>query len=77
MRVALALDRHFSVLIAHGLFDLITPYFATQLLIDQIPQPSGGDRVRLAVYPGGHMFYTDDASRAAWRDASRVIIERR
>jgi carboxypeptidase C (cathepsin A) len=77
MRVALALDRHFSVLIAHGLFDLITPYFATQLLIDQIPQASGGDRVRLAVYPGGHMFYTDDASRAAWRDASRVIIERR
>jgi len=33
------------------------------------------DRVRLAVYPGGHMFYTDDASRAALREASRAIIE--
>ncbi len=76
MRVALALDPHFSVLIVHGLFDLVTPYFATQLLIDQIPQSSGGDRVRLEVYPGGHMFYTDDASRAAWREASRVVIER-
>ena len=75
MRVALALDPHFTVLIAHGLFDLVTPYFATQLLIDQIPQSSGGDRVRLAVYPGGHMFYTDDASRAAWREASRAVIE--
>jgi carboxypeptidase C (cathepsin A) len=75
MRVALALDPHFSVLIAHGMFDLITPYFGTQLQLDQIPASDGADRVRLVVYPGGHMFYTNDASRAAFREASRAMFE--
>lgn len=77
MRTALALDPKFTVLIAHGMFDLVTPYFGTQLLLDQIPPASGGDRVRLEVFPGGHMFYTDDGSRAAWREAARALIERR
>jgi carboxypeptidase C (cathepsin A) len=75
MRVALALDPHFSVLIAHGMFDLITPYFATQLLLDQIPASGGADRVHLAVYPGGHMFYSQDASRVAFRDAAQALFE--
>ena len=75
MRAALAMDPRFGVLIAHGMFDLITPYFATQLLIDQIPTASGGDRVRLEVYPGGHMFYTDDASRMAWREAAKGLLQ--
>jgi carboxypeptidase C (cathepsin A) len=67
LRAALALDPHLKVLIAHGLFDLVTPYLATQLLLDQIPTSAGGDRVRLSTYPGGHMFYSRDASRAAFR----------
>ena len=74
MRVALSLDPRFSVLIGHGMFDLITPYFATQLLLDQIPLAAGGDRVKLEVYPGGHMFYSNDASRAALRDAAKALI---
>jgi carboxypeptidase C (cathepsin A) len=74
MRTALALDPHLHVLIAHGLFDLVTPYFATQLLLDQIPQAGLGERVRLATYPGGHMFYTQDASRAAFREAARHLF---
>jgi carboxypeptidase C (cathepsin A) len=75
MRAALALDPHLHVLIAHGLFDLITPYFATQLLLNQLPQAGLGERVRLVTYPGGHMFYTQDASRAAFREAARKLIE--
>jgi carboxypeptidase C (cathepsin A) len=75
MRVALALDPHFLVLVAHGLFDLVTPYFATQLLLDQIPAESGGDRIRLEVYPGGHMFYSRDPSRAAFRNAAQALFE--
>ena len=65
------------MLIAHGMFDLVTPYFATKLILDQMPDFAVPDRVRLAIYPGGHMFYTDDASRAALREASRAIIEQR
>jgi len=63
------------VLIVHGLFDLVTPYFGTQLMLNQIPAESGGDRVRLAVWPGGHMMYGVDASRAALRDGGRRIID--
>ena len=61
---------------AHGMFDLVTPYFATRLILDQMPN-FAASRVQLAIYPGGHMFYTDDASRAAFREASRAIIEQR
>jgi carboxypeptidase C (cathepsin A) len=67
MREALALDPHLHVLIGHGLFDLVTPYFYTQLLLDQIPASVAGGRVRLVTYPGGHMFYSQDASRAGFR----------
>jgi carboxypeptidase C (cathepsin A) len=75
LQAALALDPRIHVLIAHGMFDLVTPYFATKLMLDQMPDFAVPARVRLAVYPGGHMFYTDDASRAALREASRAIIE--
>ena len=75
MRDALAADPRFHVLIAHGLFDLVTPYFGTQLLLDQIPDGGGADRVRLVTYPGGHMFYSQDGSRAAFReDARRMYV---
>jgi carboxypeptidase C (cathepsin A) len=77
MRAALALDPHLSVLIVHGLFDLVTPYFATQLLLDQVPEAGIADRIRLSIYPGGHMFYSIDASRAALRDdAARLFGDR-
>ena len=70
----LALDPHFRVLIAHGLTDEVTPYFASQLLIDQIPPMGNPDRLRLSVYGGGHMVYALDQSRAALRaDAQRLI----
>ncbi|HME22577.1 MAG TPA: peptidase S10 [Acetobacteraceae bacterium] len=74
MRTALALDPHLAVLIAHGLFDLVTPYLATQLLIDQVPEAGIADRIHLSVYPGGHMFYTGDASRAALRDEAARLF---
>ena len=76
LRNALALDAHLSVLIAHGLFDLITPYLATQLLLDQMPPSELADRVRFSVHPGGHMLYTDDASRAAFRAEAADLFAR-
>ena len=74
LREALALDPAFRVLIGHGLFDLVTPFEGTQLLLNQIPPAAGGDRVRLVTLPGGHMFYSRDASRAAFRaEAARLM----
>lgn len=71
---AAAINRAMTVLVTHGFTDLATPYFASAIHLDHLPlaQPEG--RVRLEVYPGGHMFYSRDASRIRFRaDAERAI----
>jgi len=70
----LALDPHTHVLIVHGLTDEVTPYFTSQLLIDQVPPMGDPNRLRLAVYGGGHMVYAKDASRAALHDEARKLV---
>jgi carboxypeptidase C (cathepsin A) len=76
MRQALALDPKLRVLVAHGFTDLVTPYFASQLLLDQLPDLGPERRATLQVYGGGHMFYTRDSSRQTFRtDAERLIQE--
>jgi carboxypeptidase C (cathepsin A) len=73
LREALALDSRFRVLIGHGMTDLATPYFATQLILNQLPPGIGGGRAKLEVYPGGHMFYARDGSRQAFREAAKTL----
>ncbi len=73
LRTALALDPKFHVLVAGGLFDLVTPYFMTKMELDQIPLSGGRDRIRFEVYPGGHMFYSRDESRQAFRAAAQAL----
>jgi carboxypeptidase C (cathepsin A) len=73
LRQAVALDPNMKVLIVHGFTDIQTPYFASRLIIDQIPIMAGADQVRLAVYPGGHMFYSRPDSRLAMRRDVRAI----
>ncbi|MGV6875471.1 S10 family peptidase [Pseudochelatococcus sp. B33] len=77
LRNALALDPALRALVVHGATDLVTPYFDSQLIIDRLT-PLGAEganapRVRLEVLRGGHMFYSDDASRAALTDAARRL----
>jgi carboxypeptidase C (cathepsin A) len=74
LRTAMALDPHLRVLVGHGMFDLLTPYFGTELILRQIPNLGAPDRIRLVVYPGGHMFYTQDASRTAFREEARKLV---
>lgn len=75
LRVSLALDPRFRVLVAHGLYDLVTPYFSSKLLLDHLPPIGPAGRVELQAYPGGHMFYSRDASRAAFSADARRMIE--
>ena len=74
LRDLLALDPHFRALVAHGVTDQVTPYFASKMLIDQIPAFGDPSRVKLAVYGGGHMMYFQDDSRAALREDARKLI---
>ena len=75
MGQALALDSKLQILVAHGFTDLVTPYFASQLLLNQLPDLGTARRAELAVYGGGHMFYTRDGSRQAFRADGRRLVE--
>jgi carboxypeptidase C (cathepsin A) len=75
LRDALALDTRLKVVVAHGMADLVTPYFVTKLLLSQIPAFGDQARVQLLLLPGGHMTYLNDESRRTLRDAVRVQIE--
>lgn len=70
MRKAIANDPKMAVMIVHGWDDLSCPYFASKLIVDQLPQNGPFRNVQLHVYPGGHMFYARPDSGAAFkRDA--------
>jgi carboxypeptidase C (cathepsin A) len=75
LREILALDPKLKVLVGHGLFDLATPYFGTKILLDQLPAFAAPQRVKLVVYPGGHMFYSRDASRQAFRAEAEALMK--
>jgi len=61
--------------VAHGLFDLATPYFVSKIELDQLPAFALPERVRLVVYPGGHMFYSRDGSRQALRSEVEALMK--
>jgi carboxypeptidase C (cathepsin A) len=78
LREEMAIDGNLRTLVVHGFTDLVTPYYASHLLLNQLPDWGPERRARLEVYPGGHMFYTRDASRAAFRaDAEKFFAEAR
>jgi carboxypeptidase C (cathepsin A) len=74
LRKAVANDPKMAVLIAHGYNDLSCPFFTSRLVIDQLPDFGVPNRVRLAVFPGGHMFYARPASDAAFKEAARPMF---
>ncbi|MEH3120235.1 MAG: peptidase S10 [Methylorubrum populi] len=76
LKDVLALDGRMRVLVAHGFTDLVTPYFTSKLLLDQMPVYGSADRLKLAVYPGGHMFYTRPDSRNAFHDDAAELFAR-
>src|SRR3984893_8352568 len=75
LRQILALDPKLKLLVGHGLFDLATPYFGSKILLDQLPAYASPDRVKLVVYPGGHMFYSRDAARQDFRSEAEALMK--
>ena len=74
LKGALAFDPNFRVLVVHGLTDLVTPYFTSELILRQVPAYGSEERLALQTYPGGHMFYTRDASRKAFRSDAEALV---
>jgi len=75
LRQILALDPKLKLLVGHGLFDLATPYFGSKILLDQLPAYASLERVKLVVYPGGHMFYSREGSRRAFRAEAEMMMK--
>jgi carboxypeptidase C (cathepsin A) len=75
LRSALLRDPTFRVLITHGYADLVTPYFRTRMLLDQMPTIGPEGRLRLAVYGGGHMFYSREDARAQFRKDAAAFFD--
>ena len=73
LRTILASDWRTHVLIVHGASDLVTPYFANKLILDQLPVYGSPERAKLSVYGGGHMFYARDGSRRELRSDAEAL----
>jgi carboxypeptidase C (cathepsin A) len=64
LRNALSLNPNLKVLIAHGYFDLATPYFASKYVVERLELDEAVfPNLQLRVYAGGHMFYTHTNAR--------------
>jgi carboxypeptidase C (cathepsin A) len=66
LRTLLAFGPSFRLLIAHGLYDMVTPYAMTRYVLDHMPPADPPERVMLKLYRGGHMLYLDPQSRKAF-----------
>jgi carboxypeptidase C (cathepsin A) len=66
LRELLALIPSFKLVVAHGYTDLVVPYGVNRYVLDHIPPIGATGRVALKLYRGGHMFYTNQASRIAF-----------
>ncbi len=65
LALALAQNPDLRALVVHGMHDLATPYFQTKYVLEQsVVTPEARKRLYFGVYPGGHMFYLQQASRA-------------
>lgn len=77
LRVAMALNPHMQVAINHGFYDLVTPYFASNLLVDLMAlSPDLQANLTLRHFQGGHMFYTWETSRQQWQQSMQAFYQR-
>jgi carboxypeptidase C (cathepsin A) len=77
LRFAMALNPHMQVWIAHGIFDLVTPYFTSTRLKHLLKlKPNLAKNLSSENYYGGHMFYTWDDSRKKFFDTAKRFYEK-
>lgn len=77
LRSSMALNPHMRVSIHHGFYDLVTPYFASNHLVDLMKlDPRLKANLTLRHYRGGHMFYTWDPSRLEWFTEMRAFYSK-
>jgi carboxypeptidase C (cathepsin A) len=74
-RYGMALNPHMLAFIAHGTYDLVTPYHATNRLRSLMRlEPDAARRLSVRHFPGGHMFYAWEESRRELTAAVAALI---
>jgi carboxypeptidase C (cathepsin A) len=63
-------------MIVHGWNDLSCPFMGSILTVNQMPLMGDQGRVSVHEFPGGHMFYTREASRVALRKDVMEMYEK-
>ncbi len=71
LKQAMSLNPDMQTLILHGVFDLVTPYYASEMVIKQMALDSRlQNNIQLKIYHGGHMPYLHQGTREAiFKDA--------
>ena len=76
LRYGMSLNEHMKVFIAHGFFDLITPCYATGRQVGLMKlSDEQAQNITTKNYCGGHMFYSWDTSRVAFRVDAEAFFQ--
>ncbi len=76
LAVGLSMSPEMRLAVVHGAYDLITPYFDSKYLLQQLRRGSPlSESVAMHVYEGGHMFYMWERSRRQFTRDVRALYD--
>lgn len=76
LRYGMSLNPHMRVVISHGYYDLVTPYYASNRLVNHMKLSAGlRDNLTVKHYKGGHMFYSWDDSRKSFHADMKALYK--
>jgi carboxypeptidase C (cathepsin A) len=76
LKNSMSMNKDLKAFIAHGVFDLVTPYFGSVIVTRQMSlDPAIAPNLMLKVYEGGHMFYTHTSSREMFFEDAKRFFE--
>lgn len=70
---ALRINPAMKVLVASGYYDLVTPFFDAEFTLNR--HDISAEQVEYTYYPGGHMMYVNEPSRARLLEDTRSFIK--
>ena len=76
LRYAMAMNPGMKVFVCHGIFDLVTPYFSSERVIQLMNLPEElKKQISFQIFHGGHMFYTWEHSRKSFKSQMQKFYE--
>ncbi len=73
---AMIYNPNLRLLVLNGTYDLATPFFATESMIDHLNLPAElRSHIEMKYYPAGHMMYLHEPSLKAWKADIAAFID--